>query len=42
MVVDLEVELVVRSVEDLAAYLLQLVLQPHHLVFEGVTQVDYL
>ena len=42
MVVDSGVELVVNSAEDLVAYLLQQVLLPHHLVFEEVTQVDYL
>ena len=37
LVVGLEVELVVNSAEDLVAYLLQLVLRPHHLLFEEVT-----
>ena len=42
LVVDLEVELVVNSVEDLVAYLPQLVLRPHHLLSEEVTEAEYL
>ena len=42
MVVDSGVELVVNSAEDLVAYLLQLVLRPHHLLFEEVTEGEYL
>ena len=42
MVVGSGVELVVSSVEDLAAYLPQLVLRPHHLLSEEVTEAEYL
>ena len=34
-------DLVANSVEDLVAYLLQQVLGPHHLLFEGVTEGGY-